>query len=548
MNSYSESDSEEDQDFYPAASLECKVKIPLNDENQFLPRYTNYQFLPRYQDAFFGLPKIPPLLSPPEKLNTDQYKIREIINDIFLSNFLDKKSGHAYLIDMNVVEKWMFLRSINYDHMHCIYFDPYETKSPLAISLNIQQSQSILENSYPVMNDILKLANGKMSLAGGSIVDIINGQDYVNDFDVFFHTGNVDEAEILLQQCLNLIDSLDVGVDYLLSQGVQTVEFYYHDKPYKIQFVKRVYETKDQVLLGFDMAPCRMGYNPIDGFFATICGGLAFAMGVFPIDLTQRSFSFGYRLQKYVNKGFNSLLIGLSEDFDELDLKTLDVAFRKHDTKRYNFNDHVNTVSDYDNDSEFINWWFIKTEKYNNVTFKFDNLSEMNKFSDDIIERNIRIGKLFYPPSITKVKKASSIANFLQDKDKIHEFVLAYYVDNNLALADSIWEEASQFYINKAKEVVKIIKENPWKYKDPGSQSFGKFNPIIADPREWYGHENYKPVVVGLSVERLQAFYDCRKNIDYINMLPRETFRIICEWWFVMEALDARNKLLNMCL
>ena len=124
----------------------------------------------------------------------------------------------------------------------------------------------------------------------------------------------------------------------------------------------------------------------------------------------------------------------------------------------------------------------------------------------------------------------------------------AYYIDKDLALADTIWEEASRFYINKAKEVVKLIKDNPWKYKDPGSQSFGKFNPIIADPREWYGQKNYKPVVVGLSVERLQAFYDCRKNIDYVNMIPEEIFKIICNWWFVMEALDARDTLLNVCM
>ena len=273
-------------------------------------------------------------------------------------------------------------------------------------------------------------------------------------------------------------------------------------------------------------------------------------MGMFPIDLTQRSLSFGHRLDKYTSKGFKPLLIGLPEDFNEDCLETPDGSLSKSEIeRRYFFNSGSLHKTDYDDgDSEdhiFANWWLIRSERYSNVTFRFETLSDMRKFSDDEIEHDIRVGLVFKLPK-SGYKKAE--IDSLKDKDKIYQFMTAYYIDKDLALADTIWEEASRFYINKAKEVVKLIKDNPWKYKDPGSQSFGKFNPIIADPREWYGQKNYKPVVVGLSVERLQAFYDCRKNIDYVNMIPEEIFKIICNWWFVMEALDARDTLLNVCM
>src|ERR1700722_11865780 len=98
------------------------------------------------------------------------------------------------------------------------------------------------------------------------------------------------------------IASLDYGhISYERSLGVDTIAF---SGTEKIQFIRRVYKSKDQVLLGFDLAGCRYGWNPFDGFFTTICGAIAFALQAFPIDLTQRSFSHSYRLEKY-GKYFN---------------------------------------------------------------------------------------------------------------------------------------------------------------------------------------------------------------------------------------------------
>jgi len=148
-------------------------------------------------DNYSGLPGLLPVPNSPRRiLDRNEYPISEIINNIFISNFLDKKSGHAHIVDINIVEKWMFLRDIKYDDIPCINATLYGRMDvqPLSKSFNTKRSQTYIEERYDVINDILKLGSGKISLAGGSIVDIINDRSVKNDFDIFFHTGSIIEA------------------------------------------------------------------------------------------------------------------------------------------------------------------------------------------------------------------------------------------------------------------------------------------------------------------------------------------------------------------
>ena len=46
-------------------------------------------------------------------------------------------------------------------------------------------------------------------------------------------------------------------------------------------------------------------------------------------------------------------------------------------------------------------------------------------------------------------------------------------------------------------------------------------------------------------MERLQAFYDCRKNIEFMAM-PDEIFKMLCEYWFKAEVAAARQRLFSL--
>ena len=124
------------------------------------------------------------------------------------------------------------------------------------------------------------LTKGQVSLCGGSVIDLLSGWN-PKGFDFFFHCGSVNLAEELLLKCMNYLTENCSDPIFKSTQAVETVEEPRRDT---YQFIRRVYQTKEQVLLGFDLAPSRLGFNLKDGFFCTICSALALATKSFPID------------------------------------------------------------------------------------------------------------------------------------------------------------------------------------------------------------------------------------------------------------------------
>jgi len=493
-----------------------------------IPQYVN-PFVPILGE-FIKTRKTQPKNKAPVELTYEQ--IMYIINDIFLCNFLEKRRGKANLVNLDQIIKW----NKYFEHIRTNDIPNVSAYRSYNFEITPNAVQDFLIAKYPLVYEILLIGNGKLSLCGGSIVDIVRGS-YLNDFDFFFHCDSIEEADDILNRCLLLIDEHDTK--YTRSQGVLTV--YLTENSDKLQFIRRIYKTKDQILLGFDMAACRIGYNPIDGVFATICGGLAIAMRSFPVDVTQRSLSFIHRLKRYNSKGFDLMLPGIPLNFNK-DVMTYDGEFRHDDDQKYTFSyDIPYHDSDYEDDG-YANWYLIAKEKYHNVTFVCDNLNELLNLPDTVIEKSILRGKIAKPPSKIQRQAAITVINFMGDK--YFEYITTRYVNNDKIGADKMWKDKFDYYIEKAKECIKLCQENPWKYKDPGSQSFGKFNPIIEDPRKWYG-DVYQSVEVGLKMDRFQALMDCRKNIGYINNLPKELFKYICHFWLIAETKDAYDRLFS---
>jgi hypothetical protein len=67
-----------------------------------------------------------------------------------------------------------------------------------------------------------------------------------------------------------------------------------------------------------------------------------------------------------------------------------------------------------------------------------------------------------------------------------------------------------------------------WMTQNPGRQWTSSINPIIADPREWYG-ENYIPVITGIpiDIESSLRLISLPKTESYWSYLPKEIFDLI---------------------
>lgn len=474
-------------------------------------------------------------------------EIIAIIDNIFICNYWEKKIGRSRLVGLEQFNKWKgYFDSIQTHNLDIprLSSDIFPTNGNF---VNIGQ-----EKLPYIINELLLIGEGKISLCGGALVSIFQ-DSYIEDYDIFFHCQSVDEADKILNDCCVYIENNNYRVTYKRSQGVLTVEI----ANMKIQFIRRVYQGKDQILLGFDMAGCRLGYNPIDGFFATICGALAVCMKSFPLDITQRSMSFKHRLEKYTGKGFSILLPGLPIHLDK-DIKTADgrLLYNSKDKShkfKSKYDDNYNRIHDTEyedkdeeefNDSDYegiwSNWYIISKERFHNVTFESENYDEICNLPDELVKKSINQGTLFRIRASEMTMKAKTVYNFMGDN--YNEYNVTRYVKGNKRLADKLWKERCDYYIEKAKDCAKLCIEEPWKYKNPESQSFGKFSPIIENPRKWYG-EHYQSVEVGLKMDKFQALMDCRKNIYYINNVPTEIFKIICEYWLKAEVDLARDKL-----
>lgn len=473
-----------------------------------------------------------------EEMYTDIYKL---INDVFLVNYWDKKRGNAELIGSDKINEWIkILRGFDYKHQ--IAHTQYSKGHDMDPIPSNEELLEIITEKFPLIVELLTLAGGKMSLCGGAILALITGHSYfINDFDFFFHTeGSIEEIDNILIQCREIL--IPHTKNFRRSLGVET---FISDRM-KIQFIKRIYKSRDQVLLGFDLAGCRFGWNPFDGFFSTYCGGIAYALQAFPVDLTQRSFSHGHRLEKYSFK-FNILLPGFPKKQEYL--TTPDGEFIIHNryhckcksSLHFDFRaNYTNDCSDYDPSCN-NNFYALVSDKLHNITFESENFEDINNLTDECVRQS------FEKSWFLRHKKENFKINH-GDLPLVKEFMgslwrefsLAYYTESDYKGASKIWKQAIDNGVETCKRVATSTKEYPWKYKNPGSQSFGKHNPIIADPREWYGPD-YRPIIVGISNERYHSLLD---SID----VPHEIIRIICNYWLWAEANDARTRLNNIVI
>jgi hypothetical protein len=530
---YGHSDHEEEELFYQNLSINNYERS--NPKNRS-PRTRSYSRSPvRYNSKDLSGKKIKQ--QNPVKTTMSYKDTMKLIDYIFISNYWDKRKGNAILVDSLQISKWI-------DHFKDTKFDILMTKS-LPYNYDLKENMSNIPiticNKYNIIYEILLLGGGKISLCGGSLIELIDHNYNSGDWDLFFHCETVDEADKLLNNCLELIENnksngMIDDVSHLKTQRVHTVEY----GRTTIQFIKRVYKSKDQVLLGFDLAPSRIGYNPIDGLYTTVCGGLSIAMRQFPLDTTQRSMSFGYRLTKYIDKGFNVSYPGISPSFDS-SIMTPDGKLEYRDGK-LKFICKRGFESDYEsNDSDrgkHLNWFYISSEKYHLITFEGD-LNDVTELTDKFVKKSIKANLLF-GMNRYHIGTINISTNKLFLGDQYKDFINAYIINGDEKKACQIWKDRCQWYIEKGIEIAQSCKINSWKIENPGSQSFGKFNPILEHPRMWYG-DNYQSVEVGIKTPQFKTV------VNYlINIIPEDLINLIFDFWLEAEVNLARHYLFSL--
>ena len=87
--------------------------------------------------------------------------------------------------------------------------------------------------------------------------------------------------------------------------------------------------------------------------------------------------------------------------------------------------------------------------------------------------------------------------------------------------------------INKMKNNSEICKKNligiKWITQNPGRQWTSSINPIIADPREWYG-KHYIPVLTGIpeEIETTMRLLCLPRTESVWTVINEDIFNVIC--------------------
>jgi len=363
-------------------------------------------------------------------------------------------------------------------------------------------------------------------IAGGSISAIITNKEYDNDLDIFVYGLTKNQANEKLRKVINSIaESYKQSlVSSYKSQNLSEIE--QHNKfateakivnirnkncvtmklGKTIQIIFRLYKSIDEILYGFDLGSCAVGYDGKNLYF-TEHAKESYEYFINKVDPSRRSTTYERRLLKYQNRGFLIVL-------PDLDMEKLNIDYLKY--KRNEIAELPYLVFSY-NQIKDNKIFLTEIVKYGDKKYKSDyqqvglnqhqifylNLREIVKESDDLYYYNESFGTGileelpainskqiidFYDALGEKLIKCGNLElkllkNYftLQNAKNITEAILI-----GSTKIPSIIEKQKKETLEKFSKL-KLDKGLKWIEKDPASQISGSFNPIISSPKEWYG-------------------------------------------------------------
>ena len=362
--------------------------------------------------------------------------------------------------------------------------------------------------SFPNMDNLF--------IAGGAVCNMImNGcminKDHPNDIDIFVY--GLDEASAE-ERIYRFIKELVGKQSFHYIRTAKVITFYADCDKYQI--ILRLYESKSQILHGFDIGSCAVGFDG-KNILTTTLGAFAYKNRLNVLDLTRRSTTYETRLSKYMMRNkFGIVLTGIpkacipewfanDKENTFIRLKYCTIYKSSMNGKKIigRLTDKLQLVTaDYDEsekyfsndicDSTYFNClkMFVAEETgKHEFVYITTILDEINTHPPNISE--VAIYKYFEGIK-TKIRakkmQLTKCVDVLKNhKEWLIEYVMMYQKDPDAAenfLCDRI-DDIANSYISL---VQKYAKYEPikWHTINPGTQISGSFNPAVVTHEEWY--------------------------------------------------------------
>lgn len=153
-----------------------------------------------------------------------------------------------------------------------------------------------------------KVDMSNLVLAGGSVAYHLTGRGSFSDLDFFIY--GLKTPEEATERALRLIEDLEDTCQYgaIIDRSRGAISLHRsgiwgsENKP-TIQIILRLYTSIEQILHGFDLGCCAVGFDG-SKVWTTTRGEFCIKNSINVVDTTRRSLSFETRLHKYLLRGY----------------------------------------------------------------------------------------------------------------------------------------------------------------------------------------------------------------------------------------------------
>ena len=449
--------------------------------------------------------------------------------------------------------KWLDPLPTVYNSTHVYYRDRSIDEFKGIMNQSFAKCQKNLLEKYPA----LKVFNwDNMLVAGGAVSEAIcennnNYRSYSHDCDIFLYGLTPEQCDLKVQEILDHIHATHKtsGASYQFN-AIKTANALtvYMGRWTSIayQIIFRAYNTKSEILHGFDLGSCAVGYDGNTIHFTTL-STFAYAYRKNIVDTTRRSLNYEYRLLKYLGRGFEVILPGLKNQYSgkpKIDLHHFRLTHCRGNQFVVNDPGHWSgQISDY----QTIN--IINTNHPRNSIFGH-NLQQMSAdpkykqffgYFDDPKKWNtnqinvVPTGaiKYYYLKRETAILTTYMSRQFKQlfGKDALKSYIIMQ-IDGASRKEKEALLESLESQLQKTEWVIQEnenLRHTKWVTKNPGSQTVltSSFNPVMKNPRNWY-KTNYKPFYLYLDWSIMRLLWISKyKGGGAFDRVPKDVIGLI---------------------
>jgi len=383
-----------------------------------------------------------------------------------------------------------------------------------------------------------------VALAGGLVSDILMDSKFWSDVDLFIYGTNIEGAvrkvKTIVNWFLRWCDEQPRYRVYMMVKSENLLQIYVHkmyeyssfeiEETYEIQIIFRLYQSFSEILHGFDLGSSAVGYNGQNVYFTSL-SQYAYANLVNIIDPTRRSTTYERRLHKYMKKGFKVV----APDLKEMLLTDQPIIGPVY-SNGYLSQSQLGSVG--------LNGCKIFSNNETNGLFDYKSSNcRPSKMLAELLGEDFHHNKLvlasrhqlkkavesegqkLYRESYVRLNHYSSIKQWIYHygKETLIDFIESGCRLKSKSMTRTDLKHWQHSRLARVPEYLSFLKENlfqiDWKIQDPGAQLTSSFNPIIANPVDWYGPFHWSHDYEPPSSESKPR---CHPFIDEFNTNPSE--------------------------